>query len=223
MSASAASKAPHWLERLAHDLRGPLMPLQTAAFLLRSGQLEPERQQELVVLVERQTQRLARMIDELGDWSRACQHTLLGPCQPCEPALLLDNAIGGARLAGQSRPQIIDEAGAVFIHGDPRRLTQLLRTLVEHATARAGAAPQVHMHSVEGVLRIEVSDTGAAPEPAQLATLLEEPMPDPLDEGLGLQLLVARAIAEAHAGTLTAEAAPDGGGLRLRCQLPLSH
>ena len=36
-----------WLDRLAHDLRGPLMPLQTAAYLLRSGHLEPERQQEL--------------------------------------------------------------------------------------------------------------------------------------------------------------------------------
>ena len=91
-----------WLDRVAHDLRGPLMPLQTACYLLRSGQLEPERQQELFVLVERQTQRLARMIDELDDWSRATRHTLLGAREACEPALLLDNAIAGA-LAGASR------------------------------------------------------------------------------------------------------------------------
>ncbi|HEY9400556.1 MAG TPA: histidine kinase dimerization/phospho-acceptor domain-containing protein, partial [Luteimonas sp.] len=62
-----------WLDRLAHDLRGPLTPLQTAAYLLRSGQVEGERQQELFVLIERQTQVLVRMIEELSDWTRVSQ------------------------------------------------------------------------------------------------------------------------------------------------------
>ena len=47
------------LERLAHDLRGPLAPLQTAAYLLRNGQLDDTRQLELYDLIERQTRRLA--------------------------------------------------------------------------------------------------------------------------------------------------------------------
>jgi signal transduction histidine kinase len=69
-------------------------------------------------------------------------------------------------------------------------------------------------------VRIDVLDAGANTDSALLATLLEQPMPEPYDEGLGLRLLVARAIAEAHDGTLQADAAP-GGGLRLRCELPL--
>ena len=208
-----------WLGRLAHDLRGPLMPLQTASFLLRSGQLEPERQQELFVLVERQTQRLARMIDELDDWSRASQHTLLGAREPCEPALLLDNAIGGARLGSNVAPTIVDDTGECHVDGDPSRLTQLLRTMLEYASRSRPV--QVSMEILDARVRIDVIDAGATTDSAQLVALLEHPMPEPHDEGLGLRLLVAHAIAEAHDGTLHADAAP-GGGLRLRCELPLA-
>jgi signal transduction histidine kinase len=208
-----------WLGRLAHDLRGPLMPLQTASYLLRSGQLEPERQQELFVLVERQTQRLARMIDELDDWSRASQHTLLGAREPCEPALLLDNALGGARLGSNVAPTIVDDTGECHVDGDPSRLTQLLRTMLEYASRSRPV--QVSMEILDARVRIDVIDAGATTDSAQLVALLEQPMPEPHDEGLGLRLLVAHAIAEAHDGTLHADAAP-GGGLRLRCELPLA-
>ena len=62
-----------WLDRLAHDLRGPLTPLQTAAYLLRSGQVTPERQQELFALIERQTRQLGGpgYLAELEPGSRA--------------------------------------------------------------------------------------------------------------------------------------------------------
>ncbi|HVR81488.1 MAG TPA: HAMP domain-containing sensor histidine kinase [Luteimonas sp.] len=217
------STPPRWLDRLAHDLRGPLTPLQTAAYLLRSGQLEPERQQELFVLIERQTRRLARMIEELGDWSRASQHALLGAREPCEPALLLDNAISGIsgiRFADATAPVVVDETGETIVQGDPIRLIQLLRTLIEFAAARNNA-PQVRMRIAGDRVQIDVLDPGATPDPAQLAALLEEPLPEPFDEGLGLRLLIARAIAEAHVGTLVAET-DVGGGLRLRCELPLA-
>ena len=60
-----------WLDRLAHDLRGPLAPLQTASYLLQREDLDPARRQELLGMLERQTRRLGRMLDEIDDWARA--------------------------------------------------------------------------------------------------------------------------------------------------------
>jgi signal transduction histidine kinase len=207
-----------WLDRLAHDLRGPLMPMQTASYLLRSGGLDAERQQELFVLIERQTRWLARVIDELSDWTQASRHGLLGARETCELVLLLDNAIGAATAAGKDLPTVADETGEARIDGDPARLTQLLRILLEFA-ARARQA-QVSMRIAGDRVQIDVLDGQANATATEVATLLEQPMAEPFDEGLGLTLLIARAIAEAHGGTLLAQAVADGG-LRLRCELPL--
>jgi K+-sensing histidine kinase KdpD len=205
-----------WLDRLAHDLRGPLAPLQTASYLLQRDDLEPARRRELLVMVERQARRLGGMIDELNDWTRAAQQRLLGPREHCEPSLLLDHALVGSGLAGTA----IEEDGSLaLVDGDPQRLTQLLRTLLEYASAR-GTVPAVALRSGNGRIRIEVRVPGSAPDPEQLATLLQQPQAEPFDEGLGLRLLVARAIAQAHDGEL--EAVVEDNRLRLRCDLPLA-
>jgi signal transduction histidine kinase len=122
-------------------------------------------------------------------------------------------------LGSDVAPAIVDDTGECHVDGDPSRLTQLLRTLLEYA-ARSRPV-QLSMRIMDAHVRIDVIDTGANTDSALLATLLEQPMPEPYDEGLGLRLLVARAIAEAHDGTLQADAAP-GGGLRLRCELPIA-
>jgi signal transduction histidine kinase len=207
-----------WLDRLAHDLRGPLTPLQTAAYLLRSGQVEGERQQELFVLIERQTQVLVRMIEELSDWTRVSQDRLLGRREPCEPAMLLDYARTGSGAAGTAAV-IEDHAGTAMVEGDPVRLTQLLRILIGYANARGQAAATVRLQPTGDRLRIDVVASGPAPDPAQVALLLEEPQAEPYDGGLGLRLLIARAVAEAHGGSLAA--LDEDGHLVLRCELPL--
>ena len=67
-------------------------------------------------------------------------------------------------------------------------------------------------------LVLDVVATGG-PAPTGHA-LLEQPLPDPGEHSLGLRLLLARAIAQAHGGTL--EAGEQDGRLRLRCTLPLA-
>ena len=207
-----------WIDRLAHDLRGPLTPLQTAAYLLRSGQVTPERQQELFALIDRQTRQLVRMIDELGDWTRASQQRLVGTPEGCDPALLLDYARTNSGAAG-AEAIVENHADGVLLEGDPVRLTQLLRILIEYASAHGRAPATVVLRVVDARLRIDVSRAGSAPDAEELAALFEQPHPAAHDEGLGLQLLIAHAIAEGHHGSLQAIA--EGGRLRLRCELPL--
>ena len=218
MNPSQSPRTTRLLDRLAHDLRGPLTPLQTASYLLRSGQVEGEQQQELLAVIERQTRRLAQMIEELGDWSRIGQARLLGPFEPCDPALLLDYARTDINT---STLTIVDDADAAVINGDPVRLTQLLKILIEYANARGSARMPTVSLRIEGPsLRIDVRDIGPVPDQTELATLFEEPQPEPYDEGLGLRLLIACAIAQAHGGSLVAMA--DDGHLLLRCELPLA-
>lgn len=215
-SAPASSTPVPWLDRLAHDLRGPLSPLQTASYLLQRDDLDPARRLELLQLLERQSRRMARMLDELEDWARAGQDRLLGAHEPCEIALLLDYALTGAGLAGTP----VDDDGAIaMVDGDSRRITQLLRTLLDFSVARGGA-PALSLRSHDGRATVEAVLPGPAPAEEGLSALFEQREAEPFDEGLGLRLMLAQRIARAHGGELAAVIAGDR--LVLRCEFPLA-
>lgn len=216
---------PH-LGRLAHDLRGPLAPLQTAAYLLRRDDLDSQRRRELADIVERQTAHLAEMIDELGDWIRAGQSRLLARSERTELGLLLDLVAAAGPPAGNGPPASqwrlqpgLDQAP---IEGDPQRLAQMLGILLAYARHRAGGGElQLSGRSDGGRVRLSIAEHGQAlPEQARTA-LFEAPEPAPFDEGLGLRLLIAQAIAHAHGGRLSACPGADGGN-EYRVELPLA-
>ena len=209
------------LDRLVHDLKGPLAPLQTAAYLLSRDDLPPERRRELLDTLERQSRRLGQMIDEAGDWVRASQQRLVSRRDPCELALLIDTTIGG--IAGCTvAPRVPAELVEQPVAGDEARLLQMLATLIRHASARdPGGTPELVVASIPQGVRISVSDRGPALDPAALADVFVQPTAQPADAGLGLRLLIASAIASAHGGTLVAAPGEGGKGLLLVCELPL--
>jgi signal transduction histidine kinase len=218
----AADTGGALLARIAHDLRGPLMPLRTAAWLLRNEAGHGGRVGELADIVDRQSAQLARMLDELSDWGRCADRRMALDVVPIEAGLALDLALGA--LEGDVRIRYADGAEASPLLADRHRLGQLLRTLVEHAAARAPAAPvdvDVAAATDPAQLQLRVRDHGPALEPDARAALLVRPQAVPFDQGLGLRLLMARHVAEAHGGTL-AVADGHGDGLCLLLTLPLA-
>src|SRR5690606_17154997 len=153
----SAHDDPAWLDRLAHDLRGPLAPLQTATYLLQREDLDPARRTELLALLERQTQRLARMLDELDDWRRIDRGNLLGTRQDSELALLLDHALVASGLAGTP---VDDDGSAACVRVDAQRMTQVLRTLLDYSLARDGMAPALSLRRDVGRSRLELALAG---------------------------------------------------------------
>ena len=199
------------LSRIAHDLRGPLMPLRTAAWLLRNEPGDTARIRELAEIVDRQSVRLARMMDELGEWAHNGVAPMTLKREPIDARLALDLAIGGIPDC-HVEAGVTPEAAAFRFQGDLHRLALLLRTLVEHAIHRdPQTPPEVSLSVVSGRLQIRVCDHGEPLDAAARHALLCQPQSDPFDGGLGLRLLLARRIAEAHGGTLHAEDLPQEG------------
>lgn len=215
-----------WTDRIAHDLKGPLAPLQTAAFLIKSELLKSdtpgtERQRELVDVIERQARRLNRMIEELGDFTRADQRRLVTEREPCMLVFVLDLAIG-------SVPGLTTEAGfepgleMAQVEGDESRLVQLFHALLGYLASRDPmSAPEVRVERSATGVRVVLADRGPDLAPAVLAVLLAAPLPSPHDDGLGLRLMIAAAIAQAHGGALRVQAR-EGGGVRFECDLPVA-
>ena len=104
------------------------------------------------------------------------------------------------------------------VDGDPRLLESLVANLVENAIRHNVAGGQVHVstYSKDGKAVLAITNTGPLIAPAQVDRLLQpfqrlDPRRSHHKDGHGLGLSIVRAIAVAHAATLSIRPGPEGG------------
>ncbi len=201
--------------RIGHDLKSALSPIRTSAFVLLQGRPLPEAtHRELLEVIDRQSQRLARMIDEAVDWQRALAGTLVRRSGSHDVAMLLDLVTGALP---ESPIVNLPPERVPHVSGDGPRLEQMLAAMVSCCARRdPGAPPQVDVACLDELVRFTISDRGP---PIDLDNFLMTPLFDPADAGLGLGLLLAQEIARAHQGELRV-GAREGGGISFECTLP---
>ncbi len=195
--------------RLAHDLRGPLAPLQTAAYLLRQGDFEAERVGELLDIIDRQASRLNAMVRELADWHCVEQGRMRAREDVTELAMLLGNACDGLRTPDAINLELDLELEEASVVGDPQRLTQMFSILFAFAVSRSDeGGVRVTGSRVDDVaiLTIRYRPANNEADRGQDGDLFNRPQAAPFDGGLGWRLMIANAIAQAHGGMLMVEA-----------------
>ncbi|MGJ4802050.1 sensor histidine kinase [Luteimonas sp. SDU82] len=208
-----------WVDRVAHDLRGPLAPMQTAVYLLREPAISDSQRDELLAVLDRQIERLSGMIGEFSDFGRAETGRLVAHRETVDIAALLADLGGGAQ---DCPPQVALDPAAhgLQVQGDVLRLAQLFQLLLGMQLTRGQSTPvSARIEAAGGGLRMTCAlrCAGASDELAQL--LLAAPHPDPPDDTLGFRLLIAGAIADAHGGSLEGSAR-DPETLDLVLELP---
>ena len=184
---------------LAHELRSPVAAL--AALAQAAGQLAADTDLRRA---------LGLAVDAVRDIERLLGDRELLSLERTE----VDLAALVEGLAGAAVAVRVD--GQPVVQGDETRLRQLLANLVGNGL-RHGTRVVVDVAERDGEVVLEVTDDGPGLDPLE----------DPFARGVsgvgstGIGLWLARAIAEAHGGTLDA-APPDGGGATFRLALPSS-
>ncbi|WP_193609776.1 ATP-binding protein [Nocardioides lijunqiniae] len=216
---SAESTRTALLRAVSHDLRTPLATMRTAVDGLVSGGLDAADRQTLLDAVDGSTDQLERLIDNLLDLSRL-QTGLLHPVlRPLSLEEVLPIAVTGHPAGAVS----LDVAESVpLVLTDPGLLERVVANLVGNAVRVSEGAPvRVLAHVLPGSVEVMVVDRGPGVPPDQRDRMFEpfQRLGDSSPGGLGLGLAVARGLAEAVGGTLSAEDTP-GGGLTMVLSVP---
>ncbi|WP_416046991.1 ATP-binding protein [Cupriavidus basilensis] len=202
-----------FLGMLGHDMRSPLHIIQlTAAYLtsVEDGENVSGAAQRLV----KSGARLKALLDDLLDFNR----TTLGlrinlGSDKVDLASLFAEELALLRAAHPGHGINLEVAGDTQGVWDGRRLQQLLGNLVVNAI-KYGAPDEpvrVVVAGDEREVRFEVRNSGRAIEQSTLALLFdplkrapEHESSQAADGSLGLGLYIAREIARAHGGEITA-------------------
>lgn len=211
---------------LAHDIRNYLAPVTGRLYMVRHRAQGDGRERDLedIVGALNAVSRLGGLVSNLLDIARIDRGLFELDLEPVDLVALVREA--AAALSTPGHAIVVEASDAVVVTGDPARMRQCLDNLLSNAInhSPAEAAVNVFITRVHAAGRdcgqVEVVDQGAGIPQDILPHLFERFVTGRGKEGgMGLGLHLARRIAVAHGGDVTAEA--GSGGARFLARFPL--
>jgi two-component system sensor histidine kinase KdpD len=212
------------LRAVSHDLRSPLTAISAAGEAVGSPSLSPEERADMAAVIQEETKRLARLVDNLLDLSRL----EAGAAEPHREWTSIDELIRSAVADVGAAPDAFSLAidrDIPLVSVDPVQMERAFVNVLENARRHSGGHPvSVRARAVRGVVIVRVVDRGPGIPPAQLERVFEPfyraGTPGSGHRGSGLGLAIARGFTEANAGSLHVESLP-GQGATFVFELPL--
>jgi PAS domain S-box-containing protein len=231
VAAEQASLAKdQFLAVLSHELRSPLNAMLGWAQILLNDRHLSEGARRAATTIERNARTQAQLIGDLLDISRIIAGKLNLEMSNLELATLTEAALSEARpTMSQRRLQLVHRlAEDVDVFGDATRLQQIITNLLTNAIkfTEEGGNIEVTLERNGRHAELRVADNGIGMSP-ELASRVFEVFhqggtPQRRKSGLGLGLAIARQLAEAHGGSLSAESPGEGRGSVFTLRLPLT-
>lgn len=200
---------------LGHDLRNPLNAIRGGAEVLQMMKLD-EKAAPVVTLIQRSAARMAGLIDDVMDLTRARLGEGISLHRVIDHGLgaMMEQVINEARTAWPDRVIESEIALGRPIYCDGARVAQLFSNLLANALTHGDPSGPVWVRasSDESVFELSVANLGE-PIPAESLDRLFQPFSrasvQPCQQGLGLGLYIASEIARAHGGSLEVESSPE--------------
>ncbi len=220
------------LSVVSHDLRNPLGTILMGASTLMQlgdaadGDPKTARVRTIAERIHRQSERMARLIDDLVDFAGIQAGVLTIERRPTAPGAVLAAVHEMfAPIAQERAVTLVVDAPAELptIEIDLDRAVQVIANLVANAlkvTAKRGQITVGAAAQDGGELVFSVRDTGPGIEPEELSRLFERfwRSKNAHYKGAGLGLSIARGIVDAHGGRIWAES-QVGAGARFQFTL----
>lgn len=230
-SENEARQKTSFVANVSHEFKTPLTSIRLYSELLEQGRVPDDaRRGEYLKTIGRETQRLARLVNNALDFSRLEQGRKKYRREP------LDLAAELARLLDTHAPRLIEagltlrrelSAAPLTVTADRDALEQIVLNLLDNACKYAGGGGEVTVRLAPrpaGGAELRVLDRGPGVPPEHRERIFEKfhRVDDTLTaekSGTGLGLSIARQLARGLGGDLRFEAR-DGGGAAFVLELP---
>jgi PAS domain S-box-containing protein len=227
----ADRRKDEFLALLAHELRNPLAPIRTGLELMRLAGDDPAVVKDVRITMERQSQQMVRLIDDLLDVSRITRGTMELRKSRVELASVVESAVETARPIIQDlghRLEIELPKHPIVIEADPTRLAQVIANLLNNAAKympHGGRIDLVAKREASAVT-ISVRDTGIGIPPEMIDRIFDmftqvDGSLERAHGGLGIGLTLVKRLVEMHCGSVEARSEGVNQGSEFIVRLPI--
>ena len=214
------------LSSVTHDLRTPLASITASVtgLLDSDAAFDDAQRHDLLETIRQEAERLNRLVGNLLDLSRLRAGALTPSRRPAQVDEIIEGVL--ARMEPQLREhrlKVLLRESLPQVPVDVVQLDQVLTNLLENAAKYSPKGTEINVATArwEDTVQVRIADQGGG-IPADQRTEVFEPFARGTDDGRGsgLGLAIARAVVQAHGGTIWAEGAP-GGGTAIVFRLPV--
>ncbi|MEO6363745.1 MAG: ATP-binding protein [Caldimonas sp.] len=227
----AERRQGQFLAMLSHELRNPLAPIANAASVLRTLESTNPILVRLREILDRQVSRMAHLIEELIDVTRAAQGQMSLVRTRVSVESFVQAAVAGSHdklSSGGHRLEVEVPDERLHVRGDSARLAQALSHLIANA-AKFSIEPGVISIVVRRAARtvqISIKDKGRGitaeflPHAFEIFAQQDQTLARSIG-GLGVGLTLARRVAQLHGGDVEGFSDGPGQGSEFVLWLPL--
>jgi two-component system phosphate regulon sensor histidine kinase PhoR len=216
----------------AHEMKTPLSGIRAYVELLQDGEVEdPADQEEFWLVIQTQTERLQRLIENLLNLARIEAGVIKIDKQPLSLNEILERAFEVVQPAAEAKSlEFIRDLSPMYlgVHADHDMILQAAINLLSNAVKYTPVPGRVTLRSRmdDGVALFEVEDTGVGLSPEDCERIFEKfyrvKKDEQLAPGTGLGLPLAKHIVEdVHGGSLMVTS-QIGSGSVFRVTLPVA-
>lgn len=217
-----------FIGQLAHELRTPLTALTAHIEIARSDRSSDEVRESSLATIQRETQRMARLVRDLLELHRLETAGML-TLRATDLVLVAEDAIAQLILLAEARGlQLTFEADAHLppVMAEPDRLKQVFLNLLDNAIkyCRPGDQIQVALRALSHGVHCVIKDTGPGIAASHLPHVTERLYRGRTDtEGTGIGLALVHEILRQHHTTLTIESVAEGPATGTTCAWTLPY
>jgi two-component system phosphate regulon sensor histidine kinase PhoR len=232
-----------FVANISHELRTPLASIKLLAETLSSGAVDdPTTARDFTGQIERETDHLAQLVDELLDLSMIESGETVLAIEAHDPSRIVDDIADRIRPVAQRRGVTVvrdpapPDGAAVRAAADAMRLGQAILNLAHNAVkySHPGGTVRLGWQPIDGRVRFVVIDDGIGipaahqqriferfykVDRARTADRSETPASEAIGGSAGLGLAIVRHIAEAHGGAVGL-ASEEGAGSTFWIEVP---
>ncbi len=219
-----------FVANVSHELRTPVTSIRSAAETLRSALGDPDAMARFVEIIDRNAERLHRLVEDVLDLSRIESRELRLHPEPIEVGAFAEQLFTLYRGRAESRGirfGLEISEGTLSVRADRRALEQVLGNLIDNAVKYCGDGAEIAVRASPagaGVVAVSVVDTGPGIEPKHLPRLFERFYRVDAGRsrelgGTGLGLAIVKHLVEAMGGRVRVESV-FGEGTTFTLTLP---